>query len=59
VDVTDHVETGMHALRAHKVYFDNLEGAAGRAETEEMIRSLAAEAGAAVGVPYAVSFECI
>ena len=55
-DVTDHVETGLHALRAHEAYFANLDG---DLDTEGMIRSIVAETGAAVGVPYAVPFEQI
>ncbi|MDX6739751.1 PIG-L deacetylase family protein [Actinocorallia sp. A-T 12471] len=54
VDVTDHVETGLRALAAHEVYFANLEGGP---DPQEMVRSILAGAGEAVGVPYAVAFE--
>lgn len=56
VDVTGHLETGLHALRAHEVYFANLDG---DFDTEGMIRSIAEETGAAVGVEHAVPFEKI
>ena len=55
-DVTGHVEAGLEALRAHRVYFAGLEG---HADTEEMVRSLTAGFGASVGVSAAVPFELI
>lgn len=53
-DVTGHVETGLRALAAHRVYFANLQGAP---DQGEMVRSILAETGRAAGVPYAVAFE--
>ncbi|MEO3784557.1 PIG-L family deacetylase [Actinocorallia sp. B10E7] len=63
VEVTDHLETGLHALRAHKVYFDTLgtdaEGPDAITGVEQMLRSITAETGASAGVPHAVPFEVI
>ncbi|WP_344830611.1 PIG-L deacetylase family protein [Actinocorallia longicatena] len=56
VDVTGHLERGLSALGAHKVYFDNLDGHDG---TENMVRGMAAAVGEAVGVTHAIGFELL
>ncbi|GAB2846362.1 PIG-L family deacetylase [Actinocorallia aurea] len=54
VDVGEHLETGLRALAAHRVYFAGLEDAP---EPQAMVRSILAEGGRAAGVAYAVPFE--
>ena len=63
VDVSGHLEAGLHALRAHQAYFEHLDPSAGAGEalagTERMLRTIAEETGAAAGVALAVPFEKI
>ncbi|ROO89256.1 LmbE family N-acetylglucosaminyl deacetylase [Actinocorallia herbida] len=54
VDVGDHLETGLRALAAHRVYLAHLEGAP---DQGEMVTSIVAAAGRAAGVAHAVPFE--
>ncbi|MBX6765694.1 MAG: PIG-L family deacetylase [Actinomadura rubrobrunea] len=56
VDVTGHLEAGIASLRAHKIYFDNLDGAF---DPDAMLTDTAREAGRRVGVPEAITFELI
>ncbi|GLW66740.1 GlcNAc-PI de-N-acetylase [Actinomadura rubrobrunea] len=56
VDVTGHLEAGIASLRAHKIYFDNLDGAF---DPDAMLTDRTREAGRRVGVPEAVTFELI
>jgi LmbE family N-acetylglucosaminyl deacetylase len=56
VDVTGHLDRGLSALAAHKVYFDNLDG---DFDTEALVRTIATEVGKAAGVEHAIPFELL
>lgn len=57
VDVTDFIDRGVASLRAHHAYLAGL-GDTGF-EPDEFLRRTSAEAGARLGVDYAVAFEVI
>jgi LmbE family N-acetylglucosaminyl deacetylase len=55
VDVTDTFQAGLASLRAHATYLDGL--GADAPDPAEMLEGLARQAGTALGVPMAASFE--
>lgn len=59
VDVTDTIDRGVASLQEHRLYLDGLpEGTLGT-DPDGFLRGVAAEVGAAMGVPHAVAFELV
>jgi LmbE family N-acetylglucosaminyl deacetylase len=59
VDVTDHIDRGVASLREHRAYLDALPAGTNGTDPDAFLRGIASQAGPALGVDYAVTFEVI